>query len=171
MNVIEVVEVACMLKTRQVESQVLRSPTNSLSICTSLQSFTSQGSSWTEQLNRHNKDSVNPFLQVHLESSRMVKHEEMHCTLQLLSETPITLAQVPNYIPKRNGRKIHYSTVFRWVTKGARGRVLKSTLVGGIRYTSVEALERFLGSAPSTPALGADFPLSEIEEALDQIGL
>ncbi len=84
----------------------------------------------------------------------------------------ITLQEVVNYLPRRRGRKIHYSTVFRWVTKGARGRVLRSVLVGGVRFTSVEALEEFLStpSAVSRPPILCD-DSAAIERALDEAGM
>lgn len=91
--------------------------------------------------------------------------------LELIHGSPLTLAEVPNYLPKRHGRKTHYSTIFRWATRGTRGRVLETTLIGGIRYTTVEALERFLGSAASTPAGFVEVPIAEIESALNQVGL
>jgi len=68
----------------------------------------------------------------------MIKH------LDVTKETAITLAEVPNHIPKRNGKKAHYSTVYRWVTQGTKGRCLESVLVGGARFTTVEAVQRFL---------------------------
>lgn len=56
---------------------------------------------------------------------------------------------VPDHLPKRNGKKTHYATVFRWAQKGARGRILESTLIGGVRFTTVEALHRFIdGKTP-----------------------
>ena len=61
-------------------------------------------------------------------------------------EQSITLAQVPIHVPKRGGKKVHSSTVYRWATKGARGRVLESVMVGGIRYTTIEAVRRFLSA-------------------------
>lgn len=66
--------------------------------------------------------------------------------IEIQKEHAIPLAEVPKYVPKRKGRKVHYSTVYRWVTKGARGRILESVMVGGIRYTTVEAVARFLDS-------------------------
>lgn len=87
-------------------------------------------------------------------------------------ETPILLAEVPNYIPKRNGRKTHYSTIFRWTTKGARGRILQSTLVGGIRYTTVEAVRRFLDARSLSPAVvEAGDELADVDRQLDAAGL
>lgn len=64
--------------------------------------------------------------------------------LNFEADPPIALADVPSLLPKRRGKKVHHSTVYRWVTKGARGRVLESRMIGGVRYTSVAALTRFL---------------------------
>ena len=88
-----------------------------------------------------------------------------------IKESSLTLKEVADYLPMRRGRKIHYSTIFRWATKGTRGRVLETTLVGGIRYTTIEALERFLGNAVPTPTSFAAASQAEIERALDQVGL
>lgn len=68
---------------------------------------------------------------------------------QLAGERLLSLPDVPDYLPRRHGKKLHLSTVHRWVRKGARGKVLDSMLVGGVRYTSLEALERFLGTSTS----------------------
>jgi hypothetical protein len=91
--------------------------------------------------------------------------------VSVIHESPLTLKEVADYLPMRRGRKIHYSTIFRWATKGTRGRILETTLVGGIRYTTIEALERFLGNAVPTSPSSAAVPQYEIEQALDQIGL
>lgn len=95
-------------------------------------------------------------------------------TIDLSTETPITIAEVPLHIPKRHGRKVHYSTVYRWMTKGVRGRKLESLLIGGVRYTSLEAIARFLKVIPQKPAalpksLG-DLS-SAIESALQDAGV
>jgi hypothetical protein len=89
-----------------------------------------------------------------------------------LGDRLITLREVANYLPRRRGRKVHYSTVFRWVTKGARGRVLRSILVGGVRFTSVEALEQFLNtpSAASPRDFSSD-DSAAIEQALNEAGI
>ena len=64
--------------------------------------------------------------------------------IDLQAETSVPFRDVPGLLPRRNGKKIHYRTVYRWATCGARGRVLESRLVGGIRYTTIAALNRFL---------------------------
>ncbi len=70
--------------------------------------------------------------------------------IDLQHERTITLAEVPQHVPSRGAKKVHYSTIYRWVTKGARGQVLESVMVGGIRYTTVEAVQRFLSARPTT---------------------
>ena len=64
--------------------------------------------------------------------------------LELSNEKPIAFSEIPKLLPKRRGKKIHYSTVYRWATKGVRGRVLESQLIGGVRYTTMVALHQFL---------------------------
>lgn len=59
------------------------------------------------------------------------------------TEKLLPLRQVPTYLDCKGGNKVHYSTVFRWATKGARGRVLETQLLGGVRYTSIAAIDRF----------------------------
>ena len=85
-------------------------------------------------------------------------------------ENLIALTEVPDLLPRRRGRKIHYSTVFRWATKGARGKVLHSQLVGGIRFTTRGALDRFL----SDGSAGGDechHDVAAINRALDALGI
>ena len=94
--------------------------------------------------------------------------------IDLRRDNGIPIREVPNWLPKRNGKKVHFSTVFRWVTKGARGRVLESVLIGGIRYTTIEAIERFLGTTPTPPEIPAaaqEASISDIEEVLRADGL
>jgi len=57
------------------------------------------------------------------------------------------------------GLKLHYGTIHRWCTKGLRGIRLESLKVGGARYTSTEALQRFfakLTSASNVDGLEVD---------------
>lgn len=91
--------------------------------------------------------------------------------LDFAKEQAITLSEVPRYVPKRRGKKVHYSTVYRWATKGARGRVLATAMSGGIRYTTVEEVARFLASKPTLPWKCADDVTSAIEAALNEAGV
>lgn len=57
-----------------------------------------------------------------------------------LQESLLTLKEAAKLLP----RSPHYATLFRWAQKGCRGAKLESVLIGGIRYTSREALDRFV---------------------------
>jgi hypothetical protein len=55
------------------------------------------------------------------------------------TETLISLADAAKRLPSRPS----VCTIWRWRTKGVRGRRLESVAVGGFVFTSVEALARF----------------------------
>lgn len=65
-----------------------------------------------------------------------------------MAEELIALTDVPKRLPRRRGKKVHYSTVYRWATKGSRGKKLESRLIGGVRYTTQAALQDFLQNDP-----------------------
>lgn len=88
----------------------------------------------------------------------------MNTAIEIQQGLPVALTDVPDLLPRRRGKKVHPSTVYRWATKGARGRVLESRLVGGVRYTSVAALNRFLG--PNTVQASDDRQAEAIKRAL-----
>jgi hypothetical protein len=73
-------------------------------------------------------------------------------------ESLIPLREVPNHLPRRRGRKVHMSTIYRWCKKGVHGVRLDTVRVGGITYTHDQALQRFLGTpkASAPPAAFAD---------------
>jgi len=92
--------------------------------------------------------------------------------VSLQNETLITLSDVANHLPKRRGRKVHYSTIFRWAKKGVRGRILETMLIGGIRYTTLEALARFLNEHIATGPRGLQLDdVIAVNQALDEAGL
>lgn len=72
--------------------------------------------------------------------------------IDIHSEQLVALRDVPALLPRRRNRRVHLSTVYRWVTRGAGGRVLESVRLGGVSYTSREALERFAAPAPDPPS-------------------
>lgn len=67
----------------------------------------------------------------------------MHRHSNMNDEELIPLKEASRLLPTRNGKRTHYSTLFRWATKGTKGRKLDSVMIGGVRYTSKEALGRF----------------------------
>jgi hypothetical protein len=65
-------------------------------------------------------------------------------------ETPLLLSQAVKALPTRP----HVSTVWGWATHGINGVRLETAKIGGRRYTSREALARFvarLSGAPPAP--------------------
>ena len=63
--------------------------------------------------------------------------------IDFTEEEPITLRQATRILPGRRGR-VNIATVWRWVTEGRRGVRLESLLIGGRRFTSRQAIQRFL---------------------------
>jgi hypothetical protein len=56
------------------------------------------------------------------------------------------------HVKRPDGGRVHVATAFRWAQRGIRGEILETTLVGGQRYTSEEALERFFARATEAAA-------------------
>jgi hypothetical protein len=81
--------------------------------------------------------------------------------VDLAHETVLPLGEAPRHPLLRRGRRagrpIHRATLERWRTHGVAGVVLETTKVGGIRMTSVEAIERFLERL-NTPGATSDTP-------------
>ncbi len=62
----------------------------------------------------------------------------------------IPLHRVPATLPKRrNGKRIHVSTTYRWTTRGIDGVKLQTVQVGNLRCTTIEMLEEFFARLAS----------------------
>jgi hypothetical protein len=59
--------------------------------------------------------------------------------IDLQTETVVSLTAAAKSLPGRP----HIATVYRWFQHGVRGVRLETLLVGGKRFTSREALQRF----------------------------
>jgi hypothetical protein len=70
------------------------------------------------------------------------------------TEHLVALHEVPDQLPRRRGRKVHPSSVYRWAQRGVAGVRLEIVMVGAITYTSREAIARFM--AASTAAHATD---------------
>lgn len=70
-------------------------------------------------------------------------------TIDIFSEHLVPINQASQHVPGRP----HKSTVWRWVLRGVRGQKLETCLCGGRRFTSIEAIERFVSrlTAPDAP--------------------
>ena len=88
-----------------------------------------------------------------------------------LTEKLVSLPGATRLLPGRP----HISTLWRWATRGVRSVRLETTLIGGRRYTSHEALERFIdrttgsiGSAGGHPQLPSA-RMSAIKKAKEEL--
>lgn len=95
--------------------------------------------------------------------------------MQVFEEDLVTLRQAAKLVPSNHGKSIHISTIHRWISRGVGGVRLESVAIGGRRYTSINAVERFIKRL-STPSTGEpparEIPSDKITDAkLDEHGL
>jgi hypothetical protein len=65
--------------------------------------------------------------------------------INIQHEKLIRLEDVADYLPSsRRGKRLGRAVVFRWALHGVRGTVLETMKVGGARFTSIEAVQRFV---------------------------
>lgn len=56
----------------------------------------------------------------------------------------IPLIEVPSLLPRRAGRAMHVSTVYRWAQQGVAGVRLNTCRIGGLLFTSRHSLDAFI---------------------------
>src|SRR5262245_27081454 len=66
--------------------------------------------------------------------------------IDIKCEQLLSIADACKSLPQRRGRPISFSTVWRWMRRGVRGVRLESMPVGGVLFTSSEALARFFAA-------------------------
>ena len=71
--------------------------------------------------------------------------------ISISGETLLSYAEAARSLP---GRGVNVSTIWRWVTRGVKGIRLETVTIGGRRFTSREALERF--TAATTAATSGE---------------
>jgi hypothetical protein len=69
--------------------------------------------------------------------------QEQNSMINVGNEQVFPLPELPNHVPQRNGRRLSIATAYRWSLNGVRGVKLETVQIGGARYTSLEALQRF----------------------------
>lgn len=60
--------------------------------------------------------------------------------IDIQTETIVPVCKIPSHAPGRP----HIATCWRWINRGVRGVKLETVLIGGRRFTSLEALQRFV---------------------------
>ena len=92
-----------------------------------------------------------------------------------------TLRSFPD-AARRIGRGVHISTLHRWRLKGCRGVRLETVMLGGRRFTSDQALDRFFAattaaaddqarSATPSEAAARKRHLQQVDAQLNRLGL
>jgi hypothetical protein len=99
--------------------------------------------------------------------------------IDLFKEKTFSLRQMARRLPHlRENRAVHPSTLWRWALRGLGGVRLETTMVGGTRVTTEEALRRFFESLAARA--GLDHPPTKagngsdnewVERELDAQGL
>jgi hypothetical protein len=93
-----------------------------------------------------------------------------------IKEKTFPVKECPGRIAYQNkGRRVHVSTVWRWITRGLRGVKLETVKIGGTTCTSEEALRRFfaaLSAGRQQPATRSNAERqAQVERELQQFKL
>lgn len=89
----------------------------------------------------------------------------------LLSEPRISFNELARRVD------VHPSTIWRWVLRGSRGHVLESFSLGGRRYTTLPAYERWLARLNTQPFQTGEAchqrnqAIAKAEERADALGV
>ena len=67
--------------------------------------------------------------------------------IDIHAEELLELNKVPANLERRTGKRLNVSTVYRWINRGIAGVKLETILIGGSRFTSAEALNRFFAQS------------------------
>lgn len=105
-------------------------------------------------------------------------HRKGFFMIDVTNETLILPTEASKILPKQKGKKLNVSTVYRWMQTGLRGHRLEFICIGGTRFTSHEALNRFFhrvtdattGNTSTTQRSNAKSAKQAADE-LDKIGL
>ena len=95
--------------------------------------------------------------------------------IDIETEQLVPLKEMPRCLPLRAGKPVAISTLWRWSSTGVKGVQLETVLVGGQRYSSLEAFRRFvaagnLGKVKTTDPGQASQKTTKTLEKLDRLG-
>ena len=107
----------------------------------------------------------------------LVLTQEMAMPIDLEHEKVVSLADAAKWLPAlRRGKKLHISTLYRWISRGQSGVRLEALKIGRTLVTSHEALSRFAlavseaGALPSASAQCAPTHSKGVDQELDRHG-
>lgn len=87
--------------------------------------------------------------------------------IDIRSETVITFEMAATSLPCPDGKRVSPRSVRRWTYVGLRGVILESVKVGGRRFTTEEAVHRFLSRLNET-AVPDPVPSSPVPTVADR---
>lgn len=77
----------------------------------------------------------------------------------LREDQPLSLLDAADFLSKLTGQKPHVSTLWRWCLKGCKGVRLESICIGGKRFVTAAAIERFIeASSEARPGQPSQAP-------------
>lgn len=77
----------------------------------------------------------------------------------LREDQPLSIPDAAEFLGKLTGQKPHVSTLWRWCLKGCKGVKLESICIGGKRFVTAAAIEKFV-EASTTARAGRPEPPS-----------
>lgn len=80
-----------------------------------------------------------------------------------------SIKQFCKLFPGQNGRGISRATAMRWMLNGVGGVRLDSTKIGGARYTTREAVERFIAALNHRPVAAEPIGNDREAERIDRL--
>jgi hypothetical protein len=86
--------------------------------------------------------------------------------IDLTAEQVVSLSEATKRLPRRRqGKRPHVATLYRWADRGVHGVKLETLRVGGTLCTSLEALQRFCERCtdPSAPVSATTSKARECE--------
>ena len=100
--------------------------------------------------------------------------------IDIQNEQTISFNEAVDLLPKRRGRKPHIASIHRWATRGFDGVTLEYCKLGGVRITSVEAIQRFVdrlteqdqpehGIQPEQPTVSREKSIQAAEKRLARV--
>lgn len=90
--------------------------------------------------------------------------------INIENEELLTLVAATKRLPPndRTGKLVHIATVHRWCSLGGVGGVqLETVKIGGVRYTSAEALRRFVARC-TDPDVPVAQPAHQRQKAIEK---
>lgn len=89
-----------------------------------------------------------------LSVSQFFTHTSKGSNMAYSADQPLRIRDAIRYVESRSGKRLSVQTMYRWMTKGLRGRRLAFSYIGGTRYVSPKMLEDFFDAVTTAAVDG-----------------